>query len=124
MCIDLVAVTVFALLGRAAHHRVLDLLGVLETAWPFVVSLIVGHLATHLIVGSWRNAAVAAVWPAGVIIWAVTAVLGLTIRVVAGGGAPLAFVVVTAVVLLVTMVGWRLLRQGQQAMRRRRTPRD
>ena len=46
--IDALLVLVFATIGRASHEHSLDVLGVLETAWPFLVGLAAGSNAEVL----------------------------------------------------------------------------
>ena len=49
--IDLVAVVVFAVLGRAAHNEALTPGGIAQTAWPFLAGLLIGWLVVRL----WRS---------------------------------------------------------------------
>ena len=99
--VDLVVVLAFVVIGRRSHAEGLDLPGLLGTLWPFVVGAVVG----------W--ASVTGVrWPladlrSGAVVWVSTAVVGLLLRVVAGQGVQLSFVIVTIVVLGVFVVGWR-----------------
>ena len=103
--VDAGFVLLFALIGRASHVKGVTVLGVLETAWPFLVGLVVGWASARLL---WRD------WPREVTqalpIWLVTVAAGLVLRVVSGGGgAPLSFVLVATVVLGAFLVGWRAL---------------
>ena len=59
------------------------------------------------IVRAWRRPL--AVWPTGVVIWVVTVVVGMLLRLVAGQGVQFAFVVVATLVLGAFLVGWRVL---------------
>ncbi|MET4051399.1 hypothetical protein ABID81_000743 [Frigoribacterium sp. PvP054] len=99
--VDLVVVLAFVVIGRRSHAEGLDLPGLLGTLWPFVVGAVVG----------W--ASVTGVrWPladlrSGAVVWVSTAVIGVLLRVVAGQGVQLSFVIVTIVVLGVFVVGWR-----------------
>ncbi|KQO84259.1 hypothetical protein ASF17_01660 [Frigoribacterium sp. Leaf263] len=102
LVVDLALVLVFVLIGRSSHAEALDPLGVLTTTWPFAVGLVVGW-ASVLGVG----------WPpagprAGLVVWVSTVVVGVLLRVASGQGIEPSFVVVTAVVLGVLLVGWRL----------------
>jgi hypothetical protein len=99
--IDVVVVLAFVLIGRASHGE--DALGTLVTLWPFLVGLVVGWVITR----AWR--APRRIVPTAVIIWAATVIVGLLLRVVSGQGIAVSFVIVTAVVLAVFLIGWRAL---------------
>ncbi|WP_336648873.1 DUF3054 domain-containing protein [Microbacterium sp. MMO-10] len=99
--IDVVLVIVFAAIGRASHEHGVDALGVLETAWPFLAGLAVGWLVLR----AWR--APAAPLRTGVGLVVITVVLGMLLRVLAGGTTAVAFIIVATVTLLVFLVGWR-----------------
>jgi hypothetical protein len=100
--IDLLAVIVFVLIGRASHGE--GVLGILVTLWPFAVGLLVGHVLA-LVLGQRETRAVR--W-AGVIVWVSTVVVGMVLRAVSGQGVQLSFVIVTVLVLAVLLLGWRL----------------
>jgi hypothetical protein len=100
--IDLLAVIVFVLIGRASHGE--GILGILVTLWPFAVGLLVGHVLA-LVLGQRETRAVR--W-AGVIVWVSTVVVGMVLRAVSGQGVQLSFVIVTVLVLAVLLLGWRL----------------
>ena len=96
---DLVAVTAFVLIGRSSHDE--GWAGFVQTLAPFVVGVQIGWL----FVGrgmQWK-------FRPGVVIWASTVIVGLILRVAFGDDIPLAFVLVTAFVLAVFLLGWRLL---------------
>jgi Protein of unknown function (DUF3054) len=99
---DLVAVVVFAAIGRMSHGEPDDLLGLLATAAPFVVGVLVVWL-TPLV----------RVHPVGLraalTVWAGTVVIGLVLRTAFTERLPLTFAVVTAVSLAVLLLGWRAL---------------
>jgi len=99
--IDALLVLVFATIGRASHEHSLDVLGVLETAWPFLVGLAVGWAVLR----AWR--APLAPLRTGALLVVITVVLGMLLRVVSGGTTAVAFVIVATVTLLVFLVGWR-----------------
>lgn len=99
--IDAVLVIVFAVIGRASHEHAVDALGVLETAWPFLVGLAAGWLVLR----TWR--APAAPVRTGVLLAVVTVVFGMILRVVSGGTTAVAFIIVATVSLLVFLGGWR-----------------
>jgi hypothetical protein len=108
---DAVLVVVFAAVGRASHHEAVDLPGVASTAGPFLAGLAIGWLVTL----AWR--APARPWRTGVGVWAVTLVAGMLLRVAVGEGTAPAFVIVAAVFLLLTLVGWRLIAAAVSARR-------
>jgi DUF3054 family protein len=113
---DLVAVVVFAAIGRMSHGEPDDLLGLLATAAPFVVGVLVVWLTPMV-----------RVHPVGVraalTVWAGTVVIGLVLRTAFTERLPLTFAVVTAVSLAVLLLGWRALsvvvsvRARQRALR-------
>lgn len=99
--IDLAGVLVFTIIGMISHGTPAG--EFLLTAWPFVLGLAI----------AWALPGVRSlpliIWPTGVIVWAVTTVVGLALRAITGGGVSGAFPVVTAVVLAVLIVGWRVI---------------
>lgn len=96
---DIVLVFLFAAIGRLSHGEDLAQLGL--TAWPFVMAAIVGSL-----VATWRHDPW---WVQGLIVWAITVVGGMLLRVVSGGGIAVGFVLMTAAVLALFLIGWRAL---------------
>ncbi|MBD8536488.1 DUF3054 domain-containing protein [Plantibacter sp. CFBP 13570] len=100
--IDLLAVVVFVLIGRASHGE--GILGLLVTLWPFAVGLLVGHVLA-LVLGQRETRSVR--W-AGVVVWVSTVVVGMVLRAVSGQGVQLSFVIVTVLVLAALLLGWRL----------------
>lgn len=105
LAIDVVLVVVFAAIGRASHESgVLGEggLGLLTTAWPFVVALGAGWLLSR----GWRMPF--APLRVGVPVWAVTVVGGMLLRTLSGQGTAVPFIVVATLTLLALLVGWRL----------------
>jgi hypothetical protein len=100
--IDLLAVILFVLIGRASHGE--GILGLLVTLWPFAVGLLVGHVLA-LVLGQRETRSVR--W-AGVVVWMSTVVVGMVLRAVSGQGVQLSFVIVTVLVLAALLLGWRL----------------
>ncbi len=98
---DLLCVLVFVVVGKADHATGLDPASVVGTAWPFLAALALGWVVTL----AWRTPG--RIWPTGVLVWAVTVVGAMPLRLVSGEGAPISFVVVTSVFLAATMLGWR-----------------
>jgi hypothetical protein len=103
--LDLVLVLVFVGLGRGFHGEGASVGTMVVTAWPFVAALAVGWLVTR----AWRNP-----WPVvrpGVGIWIVTVAAAMMLRFIAGFGTAVSFMIVTAAVLGVLLLGWRALAQ-------------
>jgi carbon starvation protein CstA len=113
---DVVAVLVFAAVGRRSHDEAGSLAGVLATAWPFLAGSVVGWLVSRAWVRATR------VLPTGVTVWLCTVVIGMLLRRLTGHGTAVSFVVVALVVLGAFLLGWRGLRQ--LAARRRAAGRD
>lgn len=99
---DLASIVVFAALGRDAHQETVNIWGVAQTAWPFLVGGAAGWIACK----AWRNPLKA--FPSGVVIAASAVAVGMTLRVLTGGSAPIAFIIVASSVLLTFVAGWRL----------------
>lgn len=121
MClsIDALAVLIFATVGRQSHERGLSILGILDTAAPFLVALAIVSLVLWILPGT-RSRDVHELFPSGVAIWLVTFAGGLALRVAFGGTAALAFQIVAAVSLAILLIGWRLawaLRQRRRKLR-------
>ena len=100
--LDIVMVLAFVIIGRASHHATGGLPGLAGTAWPFLAGLGAGEAATR----AWRRPA--ALWPTGVGVWLSTVALGMALRVVAGQGTAVAFIVVALAFLGLFLLGWRL----------------
>ncbi|MGB7964570.1 MAG: DUF3054 domain-containing protein [Propionicimonas sp.] len=102
LALDLVTVIGFAAIGRASHAEDLSPGGMAQTAWPFVVAVVVGSLlGQRLASSSW--------WRQGIVVWAVTVIGGLALRLAAGQSSAVGFVVVTTLVLGLLLIGWRAL---------------
>ncbi|MFC3997156.1 DUF3054 domain-containing protein [Nocardiopsis sediminis] len=99
--LDLLCVLVFIVVGRASHVEGVTLAGVAATAWPFVAALAIGWA----VVRAWR--APGRIVPSGLVIWPVTVAVGMALRVVAGEGTQVSFIIVTALFLGATLLGWR-----------------
>nr|WP_211176660.1 DUF3054 domain-containing protein [Pseudonocardia acidicola] len=97
---DVVAVVVFAAIGRASHAEADDLLGLLATASPFLGGLAVVWATP------WVRAHPTGLKAGGAAL-AGGAVLGLLLRAAFTGRLPLSFAVVTVVSLAVLLLGWR-----------------
>lgn len=99
--LDIVMVLVFALVGRSSHAEHLTPAAVLATAWPYLVAAVLGAVIAR----AWRNPYG---WRTGIVVWVSTVVLGMLLRLVAGGTAAFTFWIVAFVSLGVLLLGWRL----------------
>lgn len=102
LILDAVFVLVFAVIGRASHQE--DAGGFLITAWPFLVALLLGHAVAALLPARPRRPW-SLLW--GVVVWVVTVVGGILLRLVSGDTAQVAFVIVATLTLGLLLVGWR-----------------
>lgn len=107
--IDIFLVVVFAFQGRSAHSSENTLIGVLDTAWPFLGGLALGWLITRQWKVTSGGLPVAfQIWPAAVMLALVTWAIGLLLRSVSGDTNDGAFPLVALGFLLLMMVGWRI----------------
>jgi hypothetical protein len=97
---DVVAVIVFAAVGRASHDESADVLGLLATAAPFGVGL-ASAWVTPLV------RARPAGFAAGLAVLAGTAGIGLLVRFAFLGRLPLTFAIIATCALGVLLLGWR-----------------
>lgn len=98
---DLFVVVLFVVIGRSNHHHGLSLGGIVSTAWPFAIGLVVAWLALAL-----AHRPLAPV-RSGVVVTVVTVVVGMILRVLAAQGTAFAFILVALAFLGATMVGAR-----------------
>lgn len=108
--IDLACVLVFSVVGLAMHGSPLG--EILDTAWPFIVGLAVAWMTPV-------RSLPLIIWPSGVVVWALTVAVGLSLRAVTGGGVSGAFPFVTATVLAVLLIGWRVVAEVIERRRER-----
>ncbi|MGN6332200.1 MAG: DUF3054 domain-containing protein [Motilibacteraceae bacterium] len=101
LALDVVAVLVFAAVGRRSHEEGGSLAGVLATAWPFLAGTVVGWLLSR----AWTRAG--RLLPTGVTVWLSTVAVGMLLRRLTGHGTAASFVVVALVVLGAFLLGWR-----------------
>ncbi|MGD7787779.1 DUF3054 domain-containing protein [Propionibacteriaceae bacterium Y1700] len=114
LLLDVVLVIVFAAVGRSSHAEALHPLGLLSTSWPFVVATLLAWLVGRF----WRvDRRPYRVWPEGLVVWLITVVVGLGLRVLSGDTAQLPFIIVATISLAVLLLGWRLV--AQLVLRRR-----
>lgn len=112
LIVDAALVTAFAALGRGSHARDATLLGLWETAWPFLAGLAIAWLAAVI----WRRPL--AIVRSGMPAWIGAAGLGMVFRWLTGGGTALPFVIVTVLVVGAFLVGWRAVVALIQRLRR------
>ncbi|QRZ60740.1 DUF3054 domain-containing protein [Rothia sp. ZJ932] len=84
---DLLAILIFAVIGRASHG--LNLLGIFETALPFMVAALAGFFLSSLLFHRWL--------PAWLVQWLIVANLGMALRILLGGGFATSFWAVTLI---------------------------
>ncbi|HHU67360.1 DUF3054 domain-containing protein [Corynebacterium sp.] len=112
---DVVAIALFALFARIAHQTddmPLNFMGWLSTWWPFLLGvliswgLIIGlHLDGHRL------------YPAGVMTWVVTVIVGLGIWAARNGEIPhWSFILVATAMSGLLLLGWRAI--ARVALRR------
>ena len=111
---DVVLIILFAALGRRTHASGLDAAGILWTALPFLLAWAAATVMTRR---NWSG-----LWPAGVLVWVITVVGGLALRVLLGDSAAVSFQLVTAGVLGAFLLGRRLV--TTLLLRWRRQPRS
>jgi hypothetical protein len=102
LILDLGCVLVFAIAGKGSHEAGRSEWVVLAIVWPFAVAVLVAHVGWLVRARDARR-----VWSEGVVVLGVTFVLGMVLRVVSGRGIAPGFLVVAAVFLALTMLGWR-----------------
>ena len=99
---DLACVVAFAAIGRRSHAEATSLLGVAETAWPFLLGCGGGWMVSR----GWR----APLQPrTGGVVWFSTLAMGVAGRLLSGSTAKWPFVVVASLALAGLLGGWRLL---------------
>lgn len=113
LVLDAALVTLFAGLGRSEHAREATVLGLAETAWPFLTGLVVMWLVTL----AFRRPL--AIMRTGVPLWLGTVALGMLLRFATGSGIALPFVIVATVTLGVFLLGWRAIAALVSRLRRR-----
>ena len=114
--VDVVAIVLFAVLGRRNHDEGSTITGVLVVAWPFLAGWTIAWFATRL--DRRPNAPVAALRALVVAI-----PIALLLRVATDRGIAPAFIVVAVVFLGLVLVGRRALLSLIAGQRQRRTGR-
>ncbi|GAA4372198.1 hypothetical protein GCM10023166_21940 [Paeniglutamicibacter cryotolerans] len=103
LLIDLALVLIFAVSGRQQHEHGLSVLGILQTAAPFMAALVIATLITVPVETHSR------LWPQGVLVWILTVGMGMALRVWTGATAEVPFIVVATLVLGLFLMGRRLI---------------
>lgn len=110
---DLLVVLLFVAIGFVQHGTPLTWQNIVLVGWHFAVGVLLGHLAIRAWNAPFR------IWPHGVFVWAITLAAGMALRTLFSVGTEVSFVIVTAVVLAVGMLGWRavasFLSRGERA---------
>lgn len=97
---DVLAVLVFAAIGRNSHGEMVGPFEVFTTASPFLVGLVTGWLVGRAWQAPLRL-------PAATAVWVGATVVGLGVRAAFTHRLPLTFVLVAAVSLALLLLGWR-----------------
>lgn len=103
LVLDLACVLALAVGGKSTHDAGDSVWVVLAIGWPFALAAAVAHGLL-----AWRGSPTHQWWPAGVVVVAVTYAFGMLLRALSGRGLAPGFLVVAAIFLVVTMLGWRL----------------
>lgn len=113
---DLTNVLFFVAVGRTAHDIDTGVPAFTRVALPFVIALLAAWVAGRAWVEPLSTRT-------GLVVWAVTVVVGMTLRrLVFEGGLALPFVIVTTLYLGAVLLGWRAIARWW-AGRRRPSPR-
>lgn len=99
---DALVLLVFAAVGRREHDSGNPVLGVFDTAWPFLA----GALAGHLIALALRRPPGAL--GSGVVVWVTAVAGGMLLRQATGDGTAFSFIVVATCFTGFFLLGWRL----------------
>lgn len=100
--LDTFIVVLFVAIGRREHDRDSAIVGLLETAAPFLIALGIAWVVLR----AWRHPTD---WRTGVGIWAIVIIVGMALRnLVFDDGTAASFIVVATVFVGVFLVGWRL----------------
>jgi len=111
--VDILLILAFAAIGRDAHHREEPVLGVLQTAWPFLAGAAAGWVASR----AWR--APLSLVRAGVPVWLGSLVGGMLLRALTAQTVVLPFIIVATLALAVFLLGYRLLVAGFGRLRKK-----
>ena len=107
--VDAVAVILFAAVGRLSHGESLSIDGLIDTAGPFLLGVLVAWLVVD-----WRKLESYA-WQTGLLVLACVIVVGMLLRVAFGQGVEPSFVIVATLVNAALLLGWRFLARRRTA---------
>lgn len=100
--LDIGSILLFVGLGRRTHDQDPGLGGLLSTAAPFLIALGIAWVVTR----NWRQPTSI---PSGIVIWAITLVVGMAARVtIFDRTAAWSFILVAAAMTAALLIGWRL----------------
>jgi hypothetical protein len=99
---DLACVLALAVGGKSSHEAGASDWVVLVIVWPFALAVGLAHAGLAS-----RGRPTRRTWPEGVVVLAVTYVLGMVLRALSGRGLAPGFLVVAGIFLALTMLGWR-----------------
>lgn len=101
--VDVFVVVVFAAIGRRNHEEAPGISGLIDTAGPFVIGVVLAWLAAQV----WKQPIAART---GLIIWVTTVVVGMACRrLFFDEGTAMSFVIVASVFLGTFLNGWRFI---------------
>ncbi|MGC1420324.1 MAG: DUF3054 domain-containing protein [Acidimicrobiales bacterium] len=100
---DVIVVLIFVAIGRSVHDHGVKVVGMLSTSWPFLAGLALAWLA----VARWHREGTSLV--DGAVLCFITVTVGMVLRVLAGQGTAVAFILVALCFLGAGMLGWRIL---------------
>ncbi|OZG25794.1 hypothetical protein BH683_026945 [Williamsia sp. 1138] len=113
---DLLAVLVFAFIGRMNHAEGLSIEGVFSTTWPFAIGAAIGWALAYLFAhmradhGFDYDFRPERLIPDGALVWIGAVAIGMTLRHLFHQGVALSFVIVATIVLGAFLLGWRAIR--------------
>ncbi len=116
--IDIVMVLAFAVVGRASHSESDAAVGVLTTAWPYLVATVIGTGLALLPRGGARHDPYGRI--SAVVVWLTTVILGMGLRLLSGATAAWPFWIVAFITLGLLLMGWRLV--ARSVLRARSRP--
>ena len=100
--LDTFAIVLFVAIGRREHERDSTIVGLIETAAPFLIALV----AAWLVLRAWQRPTELRT---GLGIWVIVVAGGMLARnVVFGDGTAVSFVIVATLFLALFVVGWRM----------------
>lgn len=99
--LDVVGIFVFCTIGRRSHAEGITLLGVWQTAWPFLTGAGAGWALSR----GWSRPA--SITPTGITVWVCTVLFGMILRRLSNQGVAFSFVVVASLVTALFLLGWR-----------------